>query len=106
MLDTVNATTKLMIAPTAPNDKGEMPNNQLSGVLANELVSLIKNQPKYKKIYTKVDNKPANIPAIAPVLFTRLEKIPIISTGKMDAAAIPKAKATTCAAKPGGLIPK
>ena len=46
MLDTENATTKLMIAPTAPNDKGEMPNSQLSGVLAKELVSLIKNQPK------------------------------------------------------------
>ena len=106
MLDTANATTKLMIAPTAPNDKGEMPNSQLSGVLAKELVSLIKNQPKYRKIYTKVDSNPANIPAIAPALLTRFEKIPIINAGKIDAAAIPKANATTCAAKPGGLIPK
>jgi hypothetical protein len=39
-------------------------------------------------------------------LFTRFEKIPIISAGKIDAAARPKASATVCAAKPGGLSPR
>ena len=36
---------------------------------------------------------------------TRLEKIPIISTGKIELAARPKASATVCAAKPGGFRP-
>ena len=56
-------------------------------------------------MYTQVEIKPANMPAVAPVLLMRLEKIPIIKAGKMEAPAIPKASATTCAAKPGGLIP-
>ena len=34
------------------------------------------------------------------------KKIPIIIAGKKEAAAKPKAKATTCATNPGGLIPK
>jgi cation/acetate symporter len=42
----------------------------------------------------------------APLLFMRLEKIPIISTGNSEAPAIPKASATVCAANPGGLSPK
>ncbi|MNZ92704.1 hypothetical protein D3C78_1117380 [compost metagenome] len=45
------------------------------------------------------------MPAIAPLSFTRLEKIPIISAGNRVAAARPKASATTCAAKPGGFRP-
>ncbi len=35
----------------------------------------------------------------------RVEKMPIISAGKIVAAASPKASATVCAAKPGGLSP-
>ena len=49
---------------------------------------------------------PAIIPAMAPSLFMRLEKIPIKITGKNDEAASPKANATTCATNPGGWIPK
>ena len=35
----------------------------------------------------------------------RFEKMPIISAGKIEAAARPKASATVWAAKPGGLMP-
>ena len=45
------------------------------------------------------------MPIVAPVLFTRLENIPIISAGKIDDAARPKASATVWAAKPGGFNP-
>src|SRR5690606_10933895 len=50
--------------------------------------------------------KPDSIPAIAPSLFIRVENIPMMITGKNDAAAKPKAKATTSATNPGGLTPK
>ena len=43
---------------------------------------------------------------MAPSLLILLEKIPRIMAGKKDAAARPKAKATTAATKPGGFIPK
>lgn len=49
---------------------------------------------------------PAIIPEIAPCRFMRLEKIPIMRTGKIDEAASPKAMATVPAAKPGGFSPK
>ncbi len=52
-----------------------------------------------------VNSAPILIPATAPFALIRLKKIPIISVGKMDEAAIPNAKATVCAANPGGLIP-
>lgn len=52
------------------------------------------------------ETKPEIIPTIAPSLLIRVEKMPMIITGKKDAAAKPKAKATTSATKPGGLIPK
>ena len=45
---------------------------------------------------------PVTIPAIAPSLFIRLENIPMKIAGKSDAAARPKANATTCATQPGG----
>ncbi len=50
-------------------------------------------------------NKPVSMPAIAPALFTRLLKMPIINAGKIDEAANPKASATTWAANPGGFMP-
>ncbi len=56
------------------------------------LVSGMKNQPLCKKIYTMVTNRPDNIPATAPLLLMRFEKMPIINAGKIDAAARPKAK--------------
>jgi len=43
---------------------------------------------------------------IAPCLFARLEKMPSNITGNNDAAARPKAKATTCATQPGGSNPR
>ena len=43
---------------------------------------------------------------MAPCRFIFLEKIPIISTGKMDEAAKPNAIATVPAAKSGGFNPK
>ena len=46
------------------------------------------------------------MPAIAPSLVMRLLKIPIISAGKIDDAASPKARATVPAAKPGGFKPR
>ncbi len=46
------------------------------------------------------------IPATAPSRFIRREKIPSRMAGKKEAAARPKAKATTCATNPGGLIPR
>ena len=49
---------------------------------------------------------PTIIPLIAPNLFMRFEKIPMVIAGKNDAAASPNAKATTCATKPGRFIPK
>ena len=45
---------------------------------------------------------PTIIPDTAPGIFILLEKMPIIIAGKKDAAANPKAKATTAATKPGG----
>src|SRR5690606_37070003 len=45
-------------------------------------------------------------PAMAPSLFMRFEKMPMSIAGKKEAAAKPKAKATTEATKPGGWIPK
>src|SRR5690606_14804801 len=53
-----------------------------------------------------VNTKPVIIPEIAPSLLILVEKIPIIITGKKDAAAKPKANATTWATKPGGFTPK
>ena len=49
---------------------------------------------------------PAIIPAMAPSRFMRFEKIPIMSAGKIDDAASPKASATVPAAKSGGLKPR
>ena len=49
---------------------------------------------------------PAIMPAMAPSRFMRLEKTPRSRTGKKEEAARPKAKATTSATKPGGLMPK
>ncbi len=46
------------------------------------------------------------MPATAPCLVVFLEKIPSTMIGKNDAAARPKANATTSATNPGGLIPK
>ena len=40
---------------------------------------------------------------MAPSLFIRLSNIPKIMAGKKEEAASPKANATTCATKPGGL---
>ncbi len=57
-------------------------------------------------ITTIVKASPATIPAMAPSLVARFQKIPRMMTGKKLAAARPKAKATTSATKPGGLIPK
>jgi hypothetical protein len=65
----------------------------------------MKNQPRNRNRYRQVEIRPASIPAVAPAEFIRLEKMPIISAGKSDAAARPKASATTWAAKPGGLSP-
>ena len=48
---------------------------------------------------------PIIIPEIAPCWFIRLSKIPKIIAGKKEEAASPKASATTCATKPGGLSP-
>ena len=45
----------------------------------------------------RVNPIPQTIPAIAPCLFTLLEKIPINKVGKNDDAANPKAKATVLA---------
>ena len=42
---------------------------------------------------------------MAPSLFIRLSKIPSIIAGKKEEAASPKARATTCATKPGGFKP-
>src|SRR5690606_28547748 len=50
--------------------------------------------------------KPPTIPAMAPSRFMRLEKMPMTMAGKKEAAAKPKARATTEATKPGGWIPK
>ena len=104
-LDTMNATAKFAIAPTVPNASGEIPRNQLAATLGAISVPLTKNQPLNQKMYNRVKPIPANIPEIAPAVFMRLEKIPIINTGKMEDAAKPNAKATTSAAKPGGFIP-
>ena len=43
---------------------------------------------------------------MAPALFIRFMKIPIIKTGKIDEAARPKAMATVPAAKSGGCRPR
>ena len=43
---------------------------------------------------------------MAPSLLTLLEKIPRMIAGKNEAAARPKARATTAATNPGGFIPK
>jgi len=43
---------------------------------------------------------------MAPSLFILLSKIPRIIAGNNEAAARPKASATTAATNPGGLIPK
>jgi hypothetical protein len=56
--------------------------------------------------YSRVTPIPATIPAIAPSLFMFLLKMPIISAGKIDDAARPKARATVPAAKSGGLNPR
>ena len=106
MLDTINATAKLIAAPTEPKASGAIPRNQLSGVLGSMLVPGKKNHPLYQKIYRSVDPIPQSIPEVAPVRLTFFEKIPIIIAGKIEEAARPNARATTWAAKPGGLRPK
>ena len=57
-------------------------------------------------IYPYVKNKPVSIPAIAPYLLIRLENIPRKIAGNKDAAASPKANATTSATHPGGSKPR
>ena len=52
--------------------------------------------------YEKVKISPTSIPEMAPSLLIVFEKIPRKRAGKIVAAAKPKAKATTCATKPGG----
>ena len=66
----------------------------------------MKNQPLNQKMYSKVMPMPDSMPRMAAVPPMRLLKMPIISAGKIDEAARPKASATTCAAKPGGCSPR
>ena len=47
-----------------------------------------------------VDASPVIMVTIAPARFMRFQKIPRKMIGNSDAAAIPKANATTCATKP------
>src|SRR5690606_41079211 len=101
--DTEKATAKLTRAPTAPIDSGEIPSSQHSAVSGRLLVPGMNSQPLYTKMYTRVKVRPDSMPRVAPTLFTRLEKIPIIRAGNSEAAAIPNASATTWAAKAGGL---
>ena len=49
---------------------------------------------------------PEIMPAMAPSRFMRREKMPRMMAGKNEAAASPKANATTWATKPGGLMPR
>ena len=53
-----------------------------------------------------VNSTPVAMPAIAPSRFIRFQKMPRMIAGKNDAAASPKANATTSATNPGGLRPK
>ena len=69
-------------------------------------VSGMKNHPLNQKMYIKVENSPTSMPAIAPYRFMRLLNMPIMSAGKIEDAARPKASATTWAAKPGGFSPR
>ena len=46
------------------------------------------------------------MPAAAPIAVVFFQKIPSTRIGKKLAAASPKARATTCATNPGGLIPR
>ena len=48
-------------------------------------------------MYSAVKAKPATMPATAPWRFMRRLKIPMMIAGKKEAAARPKAKATTWA---------
>src|SRR5690606_22222856 len=57
-------------------------------------------------MYEAVNMSPTTMPATTPSRLALLEKIPRVMAGKNEAAASPKANATTCATKPGGLIPK
>ena len=49
---------------------------------------------------------PVIMPAMAPSLEARFQKMPSTMMGKKDDEASPKARATTWATKPGGLMPK
>ena len=84
MLDTVNATAKLIIAPTAPKASGAIPRIWLAGIFAAIAVLATKKKPLNQKMYRRVEPIPQSIPAVAPVRLTFLEKIPIIKAGKID----------------------
>ena len=83
------ATKKFIIIPTTPIPSGDIPSSQYSDVLYSGEINL-KNI-----IYVAVKIRPDNIPNIAPYWFILFEKIPITIAGNIDAAAKPKAKATT-----------
>jgi hypothetical protein len=104
--DTRKATAKLTMAPTAPKAFGEMPKNQSGPCPPRNSVPGMKKMPLCWNTYSRVTVIPASMPAMAPALFIRLLKMPIISAGKIDDAARPKAMATVPAAKPGGLSPR
>ncbi len=95
IFDTTKATKKLINAPTAPKEPGLMPRIQCAASSGAKAVLWKKKKPLYQKMYSNVLNRPANIPAMAPLLFIRRLKMPIIRAGKIEEAASPKAKATT-----------
>ncbi len=98
--ETPIATTKLIIIPIVPMPSGDTPNHQCSAVFNSGCVNL-----KYT-MYHAVNVIPAIMPATAPYVFVLFVKMPRMIAGKNEAAARPKANATTCATNPGGLIPK
>ncbi len=106
MRDTTNATAKLISAPIAPKAFGEMPRNQLAGRSPRKAVPGMNMMPLCWNTYSRVMPRPEIMPQIAALLFIFLEKIPIISAGKIDDAARPKAIATVPAANPGGCRPR
>ncbi len=98
--ETPIATTKLIIIPTVPIPSGDTPNHQCSTVFNSGCANL-----KYT-MYHAVSVSQAIMPATAPYLFVLFVKMPRMIAGKNDAAARPKANATTCATNPTGWIPK
>ena len=85
---TTKETIKFSIIPINPIPSGEIPNSQFSGVFDSGLINL-----KFT-IYAEVKAMPVIIPEMAPCLFIRLLKMPMMMTGKTEEAASPNAKAT------------